>query len=87
MSIWLVTGASGFLGYHICRRMVDAGAVVRGIDIAPFDYPDLAGRVEFVQGDIRDASLLRKAMEGVTVVMRGLLRCHWHRGRRYTQRM
>lgn len=28
----LVTGAAGFLGYHIARRMLDAGAQVTGVD-------------------------------------------------------
>lgn len=27
----LVTGASGFIGSHLCRRLVDAGAVVHGV--------------------------------------------------------
>jgi nucleoside-diphosphate-sugar epimerase len=66
---WLVTGASGFLGYHVCRRLVEQGVIVRGIDIAPFDYPDLATQVEFLQGDIRDPDALEKVMQGVSVVV------------------
>ncbi len=68
---WLVTGASGFLGYHVCRRLVEQGIAVRGIDIAPFQYDDLAGAIEFFQGDIRDSKVLAEAMKGVTVVMHG----------------
>lgn len=68
---WLVTGASGFLGYHMCRKLVDRGSSVRGIDIAPFDYPDLAGRIEFVRGDIRDSALMARMTQGVRFVMHG----------------
>lgn len=66
---FLVTGASGFLGYHLCRRLVDLGKPVTGLDIAPFDYPDLAERITFVQGDIRDLDTVQGATCGVDVVL------------------
>lgn len=68
---WLVTGASGFLGYHICCRLLEQGFAVRGIDIAPFDYPDLAAKIEFVQGDIRNSDLMARLVQDVRVVMHG----------------
>ena len=68
---WLVTGASGFLGYHMCRHLVDRGIGVRGVDIAAFDYPDLVSDVQFTQGDVRDAELMGKLMQGVRVVVHG----------------
>jgi UDP-glucuronate 4-epimerase len=32
MSSWLVTGAAGFIGYHVCRRLAGDGHDVIGID-------------------------------------------------------
>ena len=66
---FLVTGASGFLGYHICKYLLAKGQIVRGIDIAAFDYPDIADEVTFFKGDIRHRDLLEKAMRGVNVVI------------------
>ncbi|GAG93525.1 unnamed protein product, partial [marine sediment metagenome] len=51
---FLVTGASGFLGYHMCKYLVTKCQIVRGIDIEVFDYPDIADGVTFFKGDIRD---------------------------------
>lgn len=67
---FLVTGASGFLGYHMCKFLLKKGCQVKGIDIEPFDYKDLKA-VEFYQGDIRDRKLLRKALRNVDVVIHG----------------
>ena len=71
MDKWLVTGASGFLGYHVCMGLINRGIHVRGVDIASFDYPDLAPDVRFTQGDIRDAELMENLMQGVKVVVHG----------------
>ncbi|MBN1153256.1 MAG: NAD(P)-dependent oxidoreductase [Dehalococcoidia bacterium] len=65
----LVTGAAGFLGYHLCRALVAGGVLVRGIDIAPFEYEDLSEGVDFFLGDIRDSQALGRAMEGARTVV------------------
>lgn len=38
----LVTGASGFIGSHLCRRLLEEGYSVHGVDIQPprFEPPD-----------------------------------------------
>ena len=66
---FLVTGASGFLGYHMCKYLVTKRQMVRGIDIEAFDYPDIADGVTFFRGDIRHGELLEEAMRGVNVVI------------------
>lgn len=70
MKTFLVTGASGFLGYHTCKHLASKG-MVRGIDIESFDYTDIADKdkIVFFKGDIRDGKLLAEAMKGVDVVV------------------
>lgn len=50
---FLVTGASGFPRYHMCKYLVTRHQTVRGMDIEAFDYTDIANEVTFFKGDIR----------------------------------
>lgn len=62
----LVTGGSGFVGGHIVEQLLDRGENVRVFDRHP---PEVGTEeVEFVKGDIRNASDVRTAMDGVDVV-------------------
>lgn len=64
----LVTGGSGFLGINLVRRLLQDGWTVRSLDIAPFDYPE-RDRIDAIQGDIRDAATVERAMRGVDAVV------------------
>ena len=65
----LVTGGSGFLGINLVRHLLQAGEQsIRVLDLAPFDYPE-ADKVDFIQGDIRDAASVATAMQGVKWVI------------------
>ena len=71
--LYLVTGGAGFIGSHLVEELVKQGQRVRVIDnlstgkrenIEPF-----LEKIEFIEGDIRDLGLVRKAMDGVDYVL------------------
>jgi nucleoside-diphosphate-sugar epimerase len=64
----LVTGGAGFLGINLVRYLLARGHAVRSLDIAPFDYPE-RDAVEVVEGDIRDAATVDRAMAGIEIVV------------------
>ncbi|MEJ5365872.1 MAG: TIGR01777 family oxidoreductase [Desulfosoma sp.] len=47
----LVTGASGFVGTQLCRRLVDLGRQVTGIAQAPHPSPSLPSEVRYLSAD------------------------------------
>jgi len=61
----LVTGGAGFIGSHIVELLLDRGAEVRVLDLRS---DGLDPRTECVLGDIRDPSLLRRAVFGIDAV-------------------
>jgi nucleoside-diphosphate-sugar epimerase len=65
----LVTGGAGFLGINLTRYLLAQGQSVVSLDIAPFDYPDVASRVRVITGDVRDAQTVQSALEGVDIVV------------------
>ena len=58
----LVLGAGGFIGSHMVKRLRKEGYWVRGVDLK---YPEFAETEadEFVQGDLREPSFVRKCLE------------------------
>jgi dihydroflavonol-4-reductase len=58
----LVTGASGFLGWHVARVLLDRGHHVRVL-VRPGSRVD-GLNVETVTGDLRDAASLERALVG-----------------------
>jgi dihydroflavonol-4-reductase len=62
----LVTGATGFVGSAVARRLVLAGFPVRALVRRGSPRFHLEGLdLEFAEGDIRDAESVRRAMAGV----------------------
>jgi UDP-glucuronate 4-epimerase len=81
MSKILVTGAAGFIGSHLCETLVGRGDEVIGLDnLDEFYDPAVKRRnlvalsgneaFQFVQGDIRDRTLVERLLaRGIEVVM------------------
>ncbi len=67
----LVTGAGGFLGVNLVWALRQHGFHVRALIRRPPRGPQWQGieDVEFVLGDVRDASWIARAFDGVTAVL------------------
>lgn len=67
----LVTGATGFLGWHIARRLLDRGRrvrlLVRDASRGAAALRELPG-AEIARGDLRDAASVERAVDGCGVV-------------------
>lgn len=67
----LVTGGAGFIGSHLVDRLCEAGHDVRVLDNLSSGKRSNLARivgVEFVEGDVRDAATVRRALDGIEVV-------------------
>ncbi|MEI7733067.1 MAG: SDR family NAD(P)-dependent oxidoreductase [Verrucomicrobiota bacterium] len=72
---FLVTGGAGFIGSHVCERLLKAGHAVWTVDdLNPFYAPAIKqanlqaiqtvpGRFEFILGDITDATVVNAVFE------------------------
>ena len=58
----LVTGAGGFLGYHIARHPSFREAHLTLTDIVPFSKEEIPADAELLTADVRDASVLDRIM-------------------------
>jgi dihydroflavonol-4-reductase len=62
LPVTLVTGASGFLGWHVARVLIERGHRVRALCRASSEIRELD--VERVTGDLRDPESLARAVTG-----------------------
>ena len=73
----LVTGAHGFIGSHLCERLLRAGVELRAL-VSPWGSLENLGAVlrdvEPVRADITDENQLRGVCEGVDVVFHAAAR-------------
>jgi UDP-glucose 4-epimerase len=71
MSQFLVTGAAGFIGRSIAKRLLEEGHDVRGIDnFSTGKWENLEGleKMDFMQGDITDTHVMERGCEGAEVI-------------------
>ena len=72
MGSYLVTGGAGFIGSHIATALVERGDSVKVLDNLSTgnkqNLVHLNGKVELIEGDVQDAALVERAMDGVEVV-------------------
>ncbi len=68
----LVTGGGGFIGSHLARSLLERGHRVRILDNfstgKPSNIADIQDRVELIEGTIADATICKRACEGVDFV-------------------
>ena len=71
-SSYLVTGGAGFIGSSIARALLARGDRVRVLDNffsgRRENLADVAGDIELIEGDVRDAAAVARACAGVEVV-------------------
>ena len=74
----LVTGADGFIGSHVVEALVRAGTNVRAISYYnSFNSwgwlddaaPDVRGKFEVLEGDVRDPDFMRTATKGQEIIL------------------
>jgi UDP-glucose 4-epimerase len=71
MSKALVTGGAGFIGSHVVRELVEKGYDVAVLDNLSTGYRKNLAMVpvaRLIEGDVRDAGIVSRAMEGAEVV-------------------
>ncbi|UPY36763.1 NAD-dependent epimerase/dehydratase family protein [Sediminicoccus sp. KRV36] len=65
MSSYVVTGGAGFIGSHLTEALLRAGHGVRVVDDLSTGRRDaLDPAVEFIDGDVTDLAVMRKAVAG-----------------------
>ena len=66
---FLVTGGAGFLGINMIRFLLGKGHTVISLDIAEFNYSDCKDNIEVITGDIRNESVVERAVSNIDIVI------------------
>ncbi|MEK6985005.1 MAG: NAD-dependent epimerase/dehydratase family protein [Candidatus Thermoplasmatota archaeon] len=71
LNSFLVTGGAGFLGQALVKRLASQGKRIRVLDNAPRPAELDGIELDYIQGDIRDAAAVAKAVAGMDCVLHG----------------
>jgi GDP-D-mannose 3',5'-epimerase len=63
----LVSGAGGFIGGHLVKRLKREGYWVRSVDIKQHEFAESPAD-EFIVGDLRDQAVVREVVQGIDEV-------------------
>ena len=66
---FLVTGGAGFLGINLIRFLYNKGNDVASLDIADFEYPDIADKIQIIKGDIRNKEIVKNSSKDIDVIV------------------
>jgi len=73
MATYLVTGGAGFIGSHLVEELVRRGERVRVVDSLitgkRANLTGVASRIEFVLGDLAEADVAERAVDGIEYVL------------------
>jgi len=73
MSLYLITGAAGFIGSSLARALVSRGESVRGVDNFATgkrqNIADILDRIDFREADITNLDAMHQACAGVDFVL------------------
>ena len=73
MSKFLITGGAGFIGSHLAESLIGPGHAVRILDNFSTGRKEnlsaVSGKVEMIEGDIRDRNAVRTAVAGMDFVL------------------
>jgi nucleoside-diphosphate-sugar epimerase len=64
----LVTGAAGFIGSHLTRRLASLGAPVRAVDVQPGPPAPQGAGIDYHRIDLRETGRLEPLLDGVRTV-------------------
>ena len=73
---FLVTGGAGYVGSHAVKAILRAGHRVTVLDNLSRGHRDAVRGADLVEGDLRDAQAVRRALDGVDTVMHFAALCY-----------